>query len=73
MTNADGMLDVFVIWEPDQFSTSPGESVTYSSKLEWEADKPGAVYKEWVGQLHVARRTSSVHDHQLCGFRPDSR
>jgi len=51
MTNADGMLDVFVIWEPDQFTTSPGESVRYSSMLEWEADKPDAVFKEWVGNF----------------------
>ena len=51
MSNANGQLDVFVIWEPDQFSTSPGESITYSSRLEWEANKPDAVFKEWVGNF----------------------
>lgn len=50
-TNADGQLDVFIIWEPEQFGTDPGEAITYSSSLAWEADKPEAVVKEWVGNF----------------------
>ena len=50
-TNASGQLDVFIIWEPDQFTTSPGEEFTYSSSLSWTTNQPDAVYKEWVGNF----------------------
>lgn len=50
-TNADGQLDVFIIGEPEQFGTSEGESFQYSSSLSWEANKPDAVVKEWVGNF----------------------
>ncbi len=50
--NQDGMLDVFVIWEPKEIDTADGESFTYSSELSWSSDKPDAVVKEWVGNFN---------------------
>lgn len=50
-TNADGQLDVFIIWEPGQIASSVGESFSYSSSLNWASSQPDAVYKEWVGNF----------------------
>ncbi len=49
--SADGQLDVFLIWEPDQFDVSTGESFSYSSSLQWSSDKPNARVREWVGNF----------------------
>lgn len=50
-TNANGQLDVFILWEPGQIATVEGESFQYSSSLSWNGSKPDAVYKEWVGNF----------------------
>ena len=50
--NAEGVLDVFVIWEPKEIGVAEGESFTYSSELRWSSNKPDAVVKEWVGNFN---------------------
>lgn len=50
-TNADGQLDVFIIWEPGQVDNAEGESFEYSSSLSWDSSQTDAVYKEWVGNF----------------------
>lgn len=52
--NANGQLDVFVIWEPGQIASSEGESFTYSSSLSWNSTQPDAVFKEWVGNFALS-------------------
>ncbi|MCA9201133.1 MAG: hypothetical protein KDA87_26515 [Planctomycetales bacterium] len=50
--NADGVLDLFVIWEPSEIDVADGEAFTYSSQLTWGSDKPDAVLKEWAGNFN---------------------
>ncbi len=50
--NDEGVLDVFVTWEPDAIDVGAGESFTYSSQLTWNSDKPNAVFREWVGNFN---------------------
>ena len=50
-TNADGQLDVFILWEPGQIDNAEGESFQYSSSLSWGSTQTDAVYKEWVGNF----------------------
>lgn len=50
--NAEGVLDVFVIWEPKEIDVADGETFTYSSELTWNSNKPDAVVKEWVGNFN---------------------
>ena len=52
--NANGQLDVFVIWEPGQIASSEGESFTYSSSLNWSSAQSDAVFKEWVGNFAIS-------------------
>lgn len=50
--NDQGVLDVFITWEPDAIDVGEGESFTYSSQLTWNSDKPNAVFREWVGNFN---------------------
>lgn len=53
--NAAGQLDVFVIWEPGQIASAPGETFEYSSSLSWASAQADTVYKEWVGNFLPAQ------------------
>lgn len=50
--NENGVLDVFVIWEPKEIGVVEGETFSYSSELTWSSSKPDAVVKEWVGNFN---------------------
>ncbi|MCA9167617.1 MAG: PEP-CTERM sorting domain-containing protein [Planctomycetales bacterium] len=50
--NANGQVDVFVIWEPTEIDVAAGEDFTYSTEISWSSDKPDAVVKEWVGNFN---------------------
>lgn len=49
--NADGVLDIFIKWEPSQIDVDGDETFTYSSQLTWGSNKPDAVLKEWAGNF----------------------
>ena len=50
-TNEAGVLDVFVIWEPEEIGLPEGTSLQYSSSLSWDSATPDARLKEWMGNF----------------------
>ncbi len=49
--NHAGVVDVFVIWEPEELTVMEGQSFTYSSSVSWTNDHPDARVREWVGNF----------------------